>query len=60
VTTDMLATAMLNPTTGIPPSLIVLLLGGIGMTIGFLWIRRITSSDADSNRSFFRSRRRRR
>jgi hypothetical protein len=56
----MLATAMLNPTTGIPPSLIVLLLGGIGMTIGFLWIRRITSSDADSNRSFFRSRRRRR
>jgi hypothetical protein len=56
----MLATAMMNPTTGIPPGLIVVVIAGIGLTVGFLWVRRIASLGEDPNRSFFRYRRRRR
>jgi hypothetical protein len=56
----MLANAMfLNP--GSPNYfLIVLAIAAIGITIGLLWIRRITRLGDDVDHSSFRSRRRRR
>ena len=52
----MLLSAMfLNPGSGIPPQVIVLAIGIVGMAIGFLWIRRITSLDEDPGSSFRRA-----
>jgi hypothetical protein len=44
---------------GPPLWLIAFVIGGIGLTVGFLWIRRISTPDEDSDRSFFRYHRRR-
>ena len=48
----------LNP-GGPTAQLILLVIGAIGVTVGFVWIRRIARSDEDSDRSSFRYRRRR-
>ena len=54
----MLANAMFINPTGIPYQLIVLAIAGILLTIGVVWIWRITHFD--DSRSSFRSRRGRR
>jgi hypothetical protein len=54
----LLGAMFLNP--AVPYlQLILLMIAGIGVVVGFIWIRRITKFDEDSDRSFFRYRRRR-
>ena len=55
----MLLSAMfLNP-TGIPYGLIVIVLAAIPLTIGVVWIWRITRPEDNGDRSTFRYRKRR-
>ena len=52
----MLLTAMmLNPDSGTPAQVILLAVAITGMTVGFLWIRRITGGEEDLESSFWRS-----
>jgi hypothetical protein len=53
------AEAMLLNPGGPTAQLILLVIAAIGLTVGFVWIRRIARSDEDSDRSSFRYRRRR-
>ena len=51
----MLLNAMLLNPGGPPWGLIVAVIALIGITVGFLWIRRIAAGDEDPNASFWRS-----
>ena len=56
----MLAYAMFLNSTSIPYQLIVLAVAGLLLTVGVVWIWRITHFDDGGGRSSFRSRRGRR
>ena len=45
----------LDSGSGIPGQVILLAVGILGMAVGFLWIRRITSGEEDLGSSFWRS-----